>query len=556
LKQEVILNKKKVYVIGHKNPDTDSIVSAVAYAELKRATGQKNCFPARAGKINLQTEYILKRFSISKPEFLSDLIPKVCNYMTPDPITVTGNTPLWKALELLNNKNHKMLPIVDEENRFHSILHYNAFAQNMLKKINPHKKSIITTSISHLISTLNAQPLVVNEKDKIFKSQIIVAASEIDTVKEFVNSIPPENTIIIVGDRKDIHKYVIDKKVKCLIITGGKPAGKDITDMAIKNGVSIIISPFDTSTTSLLTFYSTPVIHMGDESIDPVKEDKYIKHIRENISASTSKSLPVIDEDNRVIGVISQEDLMNEPNIDIIMVDHNELTQAAEGIENYKILEIIDHHRLGNLHTTYPITFINKPVGSTSTIIASLYEEKKVPLKKEIASILLAGILSDTLILRSATTTDVDMEMAQYLSDITGLHINDFGTDILNAASMVSSKPMEDILNMDLKKYTHDKKFYTISQVEVNSLDELMDRRDEILGGLEKIRSSENSLFSTLMVTDITELNSLLFISGSNEIIREIQYHKLHDKTYMLKDILSRKKQLMPYLTELIKKIN
>jgi len=548
-------SQKKIYVIGHKNPDTDSIVSAIAYAELKQLKGEKTCFPARAGKINPQTEYILNRFNIPQPEFISDFIPKVRNHMSYDPITVHENTPLGNALEILSRKNLKMLPIVDSENKLISVLHYNAFAQNMLKKINPHKKSIIPTSVSHLIKALNAQPVIVKNSEQLFQSMLVVAASEIETVKEYVNAVPPENLIIIVGDRIDVQEYVIDKKIRCLIATGGKIVSKEIKDKAEKNGVSILISPFDTSTTSILTFYSTPVVQMGDTSISPVKPELYIKQIRELFSISTAKSLPVVNEKNIVTGVISQGDLMMDPNIEVIMVDHNELSQAVEGIDSYKILEIIDHHRLGNFHTTYPITFINKPVGSTSTIIASIYIDQKIPLKAETASILLAGILSDTLILRSATTTGIDKNIAEYLSGISGLEIDRFGRDIMDATSVSSNRTVDELLNMDLKKYIYKDIPYSISQIEVSSINEILDRKKSILEGLDSIQKNEKTLFSAIMITDITLLNSILLIRGDKEILKQIGYPKVEDDVYMLKDILSRKKQLMPYLTELVKKI-
>jgi len=548
------LNQKKIYVMGHRNPDTDSVVSAIAYAELKKNQGAENCCPVRVGKINPQTDYILKRFKIDKPDFISDLIPRVRNYMSSIPVTVNELTPLWQALELLNRDSHKMLPVVDSQDKFISLLHYNAFAENMLKKIDPHQRSIIPTSITHLLQTLNGQEILSFDPDAIFRARILVAASHIDTINEFIQALPRENTIVIAGNRDDVHRAVIEAGIRCLIVTGGKTVVKEVRDLAREKKTSIIISPFDTATSSLISFYSTPVRYMGDENQEPLREDEYIKSIREKLSSTVSRSLPVVDEDNRVIGIISQGDLMEDPNIEVILVDHNELSQAAEGIEHYKILEIIDHHRLGNPPTAYPITFINRPVGSTSTIIASLYTDFKIPLRREIASILLAGILSDTLILRSATTTDIDRDMARYLSEITDLAIEEFGNDIMHAASQVGKKSVKEILNMDLKLYPQGKKTYSVSQVEVTTLTQLMERRDEIINELEILQKSDGLLFSSLLVTDITELNSIFFISGNGDIIKEISYPKIYENIFSMKGILSRKKQLIPYLTDVISK--
>ncbi len=546
------MKTKKVYVIGHKNPDTDSIVSAIAYSELKRELGMKNCFPARAGKLNLQSEYILNRFNVPAPEFISNLIPRVSNYMSRKPSTIPHDTTLWNALEILDNQKLRMLPIVDSEKKYLSTLHYTAFAENLMRKMDPSKRSVISTSISHLVSTLKAQPIVTGDENEIFRTEILVAASSLDTVKEFINSIPAENTTVISGDREDVHHYAIQRGIKCLIVTGGRVVKKELRETALEKGVSILTTPFDTQTTSWLTIYSTPVENMGDAEIRPVKDDDYIKNIRESVSSSISRSLSVVDENNMVSGVITQGDLMRNPNVEIIMVDHNEISQSPDGIENYRILEIIDHHRLGNIHTSYPIRFINLPVGSTSTIIATLFRDHRIPLKRETASILLGGILSDTLILQSATTTPTDREIAEYLSEITDLDIQTFGTDILSAASLVSKKPVDEILNLDLKEYTEGDHRFTVSQVEVNSQEEIIDRKSEILDGLENL--SGNLLFSALMVTDITSLDSLLLIKGNRDFIGKIRYPRVEDNIFLLKDILSRKKQLLPYLMELVKR--
>jgi manganese-dependent inorganic pyrophosphatase len=245
---------------------------------------------------------------------------------------------------------------------------------------------------------------------------------------------------------------------------------------------------------------------------------------------------------------------MREPDTEIILVDHNELSQAVQGAESYRILEIIDHHRLGNAHTNFPITFINRPVGSSSTIIASLYQDNRVPMRKEIASILLAGILSDTLILQSATTTDTDRNMAEYLSTITDLPIREFGRDIMGAASLVARKPVDEILGMDRKRFGEGKNAFTVSQVEVNTLTEIMDRKSELLEGLARQQAMTGNLFTALMVTDITDLDSVLFVKSDPVFLSRIGYPKLDENVFLLKGVLSRKKQLVPFLMDTIRK--
>lgn len=546
---------KKVYVIGHKNPDTDSIVSAIAYAALKQELGEKNVFPARGGKVNLQTEYILNRFKVPQPEFLSDLIPKVKNHMSEEPVTLPLLTPLWDAMQILTTNKFRMIPLVDEQKRYLSTIHFNIFAENILRKIDPQKNSIISTSEANLVKTLRAQHVVEKDNEEIFRAQIVVAASEIDTLSEFIDAMPAENSIVIVGDRLDIQKYVIEKGVRVLVVSADKMVSKEIKDLAVKHGVAVMVTPFNSASTSWLVLHSIPVKHAGDMTLIPVDAEEYIKNIRDRFADSPSRSLPVVNEDMKVVGVISQSDLMNEPNVGVILVDHNELSQGVDGISSVRILEIIDHHRLGNPPSSYPITFINKPVGSTSTIIANMYRDYRIPLKKEIASILLAGILSDTLILRSATTTVIDRDTAEYLSQITDLNIDAFGSEIVAASSLISSKPVEEILNMDMKKYNEGAYTFTVSQVEVNDPDEIMERAESILSHMADIAEQKGYLFCSLLVTDLNRFSSFLFIKGKEDFIKKIEYPKFADHIYLLKDVLSRKKQLMPYISEVIKRI-
>lgn len=546
---------KKIYVIGHKNPDTDSIVSAIAYAELKKALGYDNYIPARAGKVNIQTAYILERFGVDEPEFISDLVPKVRDHMNEEPDTLSHNTPLWEAMQILNTKKFRMLPVVDDDNKYLSTLHYNTFAENLLRKIDPHKNSIISTSVYHLKKTLNAQPVVVHDEYKIFNAQIVVAASETETLRGFIDIMPAENSIVIVGDRADIHEYVVKKGVKALIVSAGKMVGKEVKELAESTGVSILYTPFHTSSASWLALNSVPVSYVSDSTLKPVNSDDYIKNIRDRFSDSVSKSLPVVDENGRVTGVLTQSDLMKDPNVALVLVDHNELSQAIEGADRVRILEIIDHHRLGNPATDNPITFINRPVGSTSTIIANLYRDYTIPVTRKIASILLAGILSDTLALRSATTTETDIETADYLSSITEISIDELAVEITDASSLISRKPVHEIVSMDMKTYTEGDLTFSVSQVEVNHPEEIMERSDAIIEYLQNKYESKNMLFSALLVTDLNELNSHLFVCGRDEFVKKIAYPKLRENIFILKDVLSRKKQLMPYISDIIKRI-
>ncbi|MCL1814750.1 MAG: putative manganese-dependent inorganic diphosphatase [Treponema sp.] len=546
--------QKKVYIIGHRNPDTDSVVSAAAYAQLKKYQGQDNCAAARAGKINPQTEYIFERFCVPVPEFLPDLVPKAEHYITGTAVTINEDDSVWNALELLQKDDSKVLPIVDKDESYRSMFHYKGFAQYIINNINPRKKSAFPLSLDHLAATIHAQPVTLFNGDEIKKSAIVVAASYTQHFAQGIRSEGVENALVIVGDRWDIQKCCIELGVRALILSNGNTLSKELVELAEKNRVTVLISPFDTSSTAMLIIYSVAVGTIGDDSVSPVKFHDPVRTFREALSKATSRHLPVIDDDGRVVGVIFEGDLAKEPNVEVIMVDHNELSQAAEGIENFKILEVIDHHRLGSLSTRYPITFINKVVGATSTIITNLYREQKVPLEKSVASILLCGILADTLVLKSITTTAVDIETADYLSSITGLDIKTLGQDLQTAANQINSLSAEELVVLDMKEYNEQGTSFTVSQVETDNPAVMVERRDEIITALKKMRSSKGTYFSALLVTDVTVLDSILFVTGEKSFISHINLPAVGDSIYELREVVSRKKQLVPLLAEVLAK--
>ncbi len=552
----MIPQKKRVYVIGHRNPDTDSVVSAAALADLRKNMGHAEYVAARAGKINPQTEYIFNRFKVPVPEYVPDLVPKVGYYMPATNETVNCKTSLWNAIAKMEACSTKVLPVVDDDGYYHSLLHYNAFSKNILKTLDPEKSSALITSISLMQETLNAQPLVTYKELDVFKCNILVAASEFETFKEMLDMQASENSVVITGDRIDIQEYCVKKGIRALIISSGSIMSKELREKAEKQNVSVLISPYDAASTAMLSVYATPVSAMADKTIQPVKATDIVRRIRTHLSQSPSRTLPVISDDSKVIGTISEGDLLQEANIDITLVDHNEQTQAVEGIENYKILEIIDHHRLGNLSTRNPITFINKPVGATSTIITNLYRENRVPISKEIASLLLSGILADTLTLQSATTTETDRETAEFLSNVTNIDIDKLGFEIAQAAGQISGRSAAEVIHQDMKEYQEDGFSFTVSQIEIDNPEELISRKAEFIEELDIERRASKSLFCSLMVTDITSLTSVMLISGDPAFLQVIGFPKREESVYMLRDIVSRKKQLIPLLGEQIDKFS
>ena len=543
--------EKTVYIIGHKNPDTDAVVSAVAYAKLKNLLGMENYKAARAGHLNPQTAYILDKFGVPRPEYLPDLVPKVKFFMQNEVETVAENSSIWEAIGLMEKNENRVMSVVDKEGKYCSLLHYSGFAKGVLSILNPEKKHRFPTTISLISKTLNAQPIfIAGNAEDTFKASIHVASSSIETFEKRLDAHSSEDIVVIASDRKDIQKICIEHKVKLLITTSNCVIDKELKSLAEKNGVSVIVSPYSTAPTSMLIAYSMPVSFMGDTEIKTVNINDTVSKIKDIFKEAHCKYLPVVDNENKVIGMISEHDLMKEPNIEVILVDHNEMSQAVEGVEHYKIQEVVDHHRIGAIPTKNPITFINRPVGSTSTQIAGMFQEHKIALPKDIASLLLCGILSDTLILQSATTTNVDREMAEYLSSITDLDIKDIGNEILIAGSNVSGRDAGELVRQDLKEYAEGKVVYTVSQIEVGSTKEVLGRKDEFIKELEIESRSRKALFSCLLVTDITTLSSIMLIHCDPKFEQFINFPKQEDNAYYLQGVVSRKKQLIPLITE------
>lgn len=542
--------EKTVYIFGHKNPDTDAVVAAAAYAKLKELTGQKNYVAARAGHLNPQAEYIFHKFNVKPPEYIPELNPKTAFYMSGDCVTVNENSSLWEALKKIDSAQNQVLPVVDDNGYYKSLLHYNEFAKNVLLLMNPEKKTPVSTSINLIMKTLKAQPIILKNEGEIFKASILVGSSATESFVHKLEQHKSEQMVVIASNRPEIHEQCIDAHVRLLVLTSGHVLSKELRDKAEKNGVSVIISPYGTSSTSMLIAYSTPVIVMADRSIPAVHAGDTISKIKPLLRESPCRCLPVVDNDYKVAGVISESDLLREPNVELVFVDHNEASQAVDGFEHYRLLEVIDHHRIGTLSTKNPITFINKPVGSTSTLITGLFRENKISIPLEIAELLLCGILSDTLILKSTTVTDTDREAVEYLGAITNIDWQTLGEEILKAGSQIGGRTAEEIISQDLKEYTEGKISYSVSQIEVDNTRDILARKKELLEVLEKKRAASKMAFAVLLATDITKLDSIMFSAIDEKFGDLFAFPKQEDNVYYLSGVVSRKKQLIPMLTE------
>jgi manganese-dependent inorganic pyrophosphatase len=547
---------KSVYIAGHRNPDTDSLVSAAAYARLKQLLGKPEYVAIRAGKVLPQSEYIFERFKVPVPQYIPDMIPKVGYFMNTEVQPVKGDVSLWHAVAEMEAKRTKVIPVVNADGTYSALLNYNAFAQNILRAINPETATTMQTSIRLISETLSAQAVSAFDAETLFRCVPIAISDSIEMFKNTLTLHTPENAVIVAGDREDIQDYAIECGVRCLILASGVQMGKELRKKAEKKKVSVLISPYRTAETVMLVMYSAPASTMADTEIKPVRVWDAIRFVRPLLAKSSSRTLPVVDDEGKLVGLIAENDLLNDPNVELVLVDHNEAIQALEGIEHYTIQEIIDHHRIGTINTKAPITFINRPVGATCTIIVSLYKQNRVPIPKDIASILLCGILSDTLGLQSATTTDEDRDTAEFLTNITDLDIEKLTRDIQKATSRIGDRTAVEVVRQDMKSYTENGVMFTVSQIEVDATNELLARKKEFLEALENERSDRDALFSALMVTDISKLKSNLLIAARGNFLSLLEFPRREEGVYFLGDIVSRKKQLLPLLTEQLNRLS
>lgn len=546
--------EKTIFVFGHKNPDTDSVVSATAYAAFKNAQGFSEYKACRAGKLNPQTEYIYKKFGITPPEFIPDMNPRVAFYMDDNAEAINQMTPFWEAAAFMREKGRKVFPVVDDEGHYKAILNYNAFTNKIFDILRPEHHLSVVTNVNLMRETVGGQVLNYGDESGVLHTYTIISgASKYESFRHTLDEHSNKESIVVVtGDREDIQDLCLDRRVRALILSAGRIPSDEIIEKAKKNGTSIIVSKFDTTSTSMLVLYSTPVRVLCDQTIRPIKPEDSIQQIMPRLKEVASQILPVVNDENKVIGVLSEIDVHHDAKVALALVDHNEKTQAVDGFENYKIFDIVDHHRLGSVSTKTPITFINFPLGSTSTIIACLFREQGLEIPVNVAKLLLCGILSDTLILQSATTTSIDVETADFLSKMTGLDVKELGEEIIKAGSRIGGRSSDEIINQDMKEYDEGKIKFTVSQIEVDGTEEVLGRKEEFLANLENERKKHGAMFATLLVTDISTLSSVMLVAGEEKFLQFLALPKQEENIYFLKDVVSRKKQLIPMLTEIL----
>lgn len=546
-----------IFILGHKNPDADAICSALAYEAYKHAIGETEYIAARCGNSNARIDAILERFKVPLPQFMGDVTPRVENIMQSDVRSVTRHNTCAEALELIDKYDVRALPVIDQNGRIEGMISIFQLGEFFIPKpTEPRKMRRVHTSIGAIIRSLNATVLHQHNSDAVEELFVRVGAMDI---RSFGNNHKEEGTtadtsVIVVGDRWDIQERSLQLGVRLLVITGGLDVDEDMIERARERNVSLIVSPFDSASTSWMIRTATHIDSLVDTEVKCFTAEDQIESVKRRIANSNDPLYMVTNEKKDLLGVFSKSDILRPSNTRIALVDHNELGQAVSGAEQVQITEILDHHRLGNIPTDQPILFINRPVGSTCSIVADLFRAKSLTPTPGIAGVMMAGIISDTLYLNSPTTTALEGELLDWLSPIAGIQAAELAELIFSSGSVIINHTAEEVVCSDCKSYSDGDISYSVSQIEELGFDNFWKHEDALDEALEAYRKKEELLFSFLLVTDINTQDSLLIVAGSDELKSQINYPQHgQNNIYDLPGIVSRKKQLIPYISTLLK---
>ncbi len=547
-------HKRKITVIGHKNPDTDSICSAIAYAELKNRLGNTDLYvPRRAGAINAETRFVLKHFNVDVPELVEDVGTQVKDIEIREIEGVHGSISLKKAYTLMKEKNVVTLPITND-GYLEGLITIGDIATSYMDVYDSSILAKAKTSYHNIVETLDAE-LLVGDANAIFEAgKVLVAAANPDLMEGYI----AENDLVITGNRYETQLCAIEMNAGCIIICEGATASLTIKKLAEAKGCTVLSTPHDTYTVARLINQSMPVEYfMIKEKIDSFRTTDFVEEIRDVMTKNRTRDFPILDSAGKYRGMISRRNLLNMKNKQVILVDHNEKSQAADGIENTEILEIIDHHRLGTMETITPVFFRNQPLGCTATIIFQMYQENLVEVPETIAGLLCSAILSDTLMYRSPTCTPADKAAAEALAKIAGLDVEAYANEMFLAGSNLRNKSEEEIFFQDFKKFSADAVTFGVSQITSLNEGELKMIGTRLKPCLEQFRQNQDVNMVFFMLTDIIKESTTLLYAGEDvDSMLEVLYgHPGTDGSIELPGVVSRKKQLVPAMIQAVQQI-
>ncbi|QCX32614.1 putative manganese-dependent inorganic diphosphatase [Caloramator sp. E03] len=535
-----------IYITGHKNPDSDSVCSAIAYAELKRKLGF-NATAAVLGELNRETEFILDYFKVPKPILLKTVKTQVCDLNVDNPIPVSPDVSIKTAWMLMKKNNIKTLSVVDDNGRLIGIVTLSDITNKYMDILENNIISTSKTPLRNIIETLNAKLITGSSEDFKTSGKVVVAAMAPEQMKPFIDV----GDIVISGNRKDSQKAALEYGANCIIVTGDSKVDDEVVEIAKKKKCIIMTTPNDTFATARLINQSIPVKYiMTTENIISFETDDFVDEIKEKMLQTRYRSYPVVDENNKIIGFVSRYHLISQNKKKVILVDHNEKSQSVNGIDEADVLEIIDHHRVGDVQTGKPIYFRNEPVGSTATIVANIYFENGIRPSKSIAGLLCAAIISDTLNFKSPTCTFVDKHTAERLAEICNINIDEFAMKMFKAGTSLHGKLPEEIFNQDFKEFNFGKYKIGISQVNTMDTENIADIKNSLIEYMDKLCKDKNYNLVIMILTDIIKEGSeLLFVGENKELISKAFNIQISGNSVYLPNIVSRKKQVVPPLS-------
>ena len=549
------MEERKVWVIGHKNPDTDSICAAITYSYLKNQTigeEQKKEYrtvyvPKRAGNISAETMYVLNRFGVDAPELVTDVGTQIKDIQIRKTEGVSSHISMKKAWEMMKILKVVTLPVVDNRNRLEGLIVTGDIAKSYMDVYDNSILSIARTQYRNIVETLGGKIITGNEHGYFIKGKVVVAVGTAEVLESSVES----DDLVILADREESQLTCINANCSCIIVTGGVEVGAEVIDAANKKDVVIISTPYDSFTTARLINQSMPVkFFMTRKNIISFDLDDYVDDVKDTVSKIRHRDFPILDENQNYVGMFSRRNLMNVRKKQVILVDHNEKSQAVNNIEEAEILEIIDHHRIGSLETMSPVYFRNQPLGCTATIIYQMFLEKGVEIPKNMAGLLCSAIISDTLMFRSPTCTPLDKDTALRLAELAEVDVEQLAEEMFNAGSNFSSKTEEEILNQDFKIFHSGEIDFGVSQISAMSKLELEKVQDRITPKLSEMLVEKKLDMMFVMLTDIFNESTYLIYEGEDaaETAAKAYECAISREGLMLKGVVSRKKQLIPAL--------
>ena len=537
---------KKVYVIGHKNPDTDSICSAIAYANLKnKITGEKY-IAKRAGEVNGETAYVLDKFQVSVPSLLDNVHLQVKDMDIRHIEDVSGHMSIKDAWARMKDENIKTLPVTRGE-KLEGLITIGDIATSYMEVYDNNILATARTQYRNIVKTLDGTLISGNEHGYFLNGKVVIAASSPDLMENFIE----KDDLVILGNRYESQLCAIEMDASCLVICQGANISKTIKKMAEERDIVIIQTPHDTFTAARLINQSIPVKYfMSRDNLEIFHLNDYVEHVKEVMSKTKYRDFPILDNKGKFCGFLSRRRLMTSRKKQVILVDHNEKSQAVNGIEEAEVQEIIDHHRLGGLETIGPVYFRNQPVGCTATIIYQMYQESGVEVEPQMAGLLCSAIISDTLLFRSPTCTMVDQAAAEALARIAEIDMEEHAKEMFNAGSNLRGKSVEEICFQDFKVFNVKDIMFGVGQITSMNQDELDEVKGRLIPYLEEARKTQGLHMLYLMMTNILEESTELLCCGENAKEQVLEAFELPGDTekILLKGVVSRKKQMIPVL--------